>query len=152
MTDADTTDAAVGLASGARSSRALGAGLFVVAVIAAYVWPNSPAGGVTICPFRRLSGLSCFGCGMTRAWTSLLHGDFVAALQFHPFAPVLFVGLGVWAAISAVEALRGRTVEWRRLPGWKRIEKPALVGALVFVVVFGLIRASLEFLGVVQPV
>ena len=49
-----------------------------------------------VCPFRVLTRLPCPGCGMTRAWLSLLHGDLSAAFRFHPFfwaVPVLLVFL-----------------------------------------------------------
>lgn len=39
--------------------------------------------GVT-CPIRFLTGISCAGCGMSRAWLSLLRGDLAAAFAFHP--------------------------------------------------------------------
>lgn len=36
------------------------------------------------CPIRFLTGVSCFGCGMTRAWLSLLRLDLRGAFFFHP--------------------------------------------------------------------
>ena len=39
--------------------------------------------GVT-CPIRFLTGVSCAGCGMSRAWLSLLKLDFAAAFAYHP--------------------------------------------------------------------
>ncbi len=36
------------------------------------------------CPFQHLFGLSCPGCGMTRALWSLVTLDFAAAWHFHP--------------------------------------------------------------------
>ena len=39
--------------------------------------------GVT-CPIRWLTGISCAGCGMSRAWLSLLRGDLAAAFAYHP--------------------------------------------------------------------
>ena len=36
------------------------------------------------CPIRALSGLSCPGCGMTRAVLSVLRLDFSAAFHYHP--------------------------------------------------------------------
>ncbi len=44
------------------------------------------------CPIKAWTGISCPGCGMTRAWAALLHGDFYVALHFHPLfflAPLL---------------------------------------------------------------
>lgn len=36
------------------------------------------------CPIKYISGISCAGCGMTRAWLSLLHLDFSTAFTYHP--------------------------------------------------------------------
>ena len=36
------------------------------------------------CPIRYLTGISCAGCGMTRAWISVLKLDFTAAWFYHP--------------------------------------------------------------------
>ena len=39
--------------------------------------------GVT-CPIRFLTGISCAGCGMSRAWLSLLRLDLAGAVYYHP--------------------------------------------------------------------
>lgn len=39
--------------------------------------------GVT-CPIKYLTGISCAGCGMSRAWLSVLHGDISMAFYYHP--------------------------------------------------------------------
>ena len=36
------------------------------------------------CPIRYLTGINCPGCGMTRAYIALWHGNFKAALANHP--------------------------------------------------------------------
>lgn len=36
------------------------------------------------CPIKFITGISCAGCGMTRAWAAVLHLDFDKALSFHP--------------------------------------------------------------------
>lgn len=36
------------------------------------------------CPIKYLTGISCAGCGMTRAWMSALRLDLAAAFGFHP--------------------------------------------------------------------
>ena len=58
--------------------------------------------GVT-CPILFLTGVSCAGCGMSRAWLSLLRLDLAGALRFHP----LF-----WLPVPAAALLLFR----RRLP------------------------------------
>lgn len=39
--------------------------------------------GVT-CPIKFVTGVSCAGCGMSRAWLALLRGDMLSAFSFHP--------------------------------------------------------------------
>lgn len=46
----------------------------------------------TGCPILYFTGVSCPGCGMTRAWIAMLHLDFIRAFTCHPlflFAPVI---------------------------------------------------------------
>lgn len=39
--------------------------------------------GVT-CPIRFVTGISCAGCGMSRAWLALLRLDISSAFAYHP--------------------------------------------------------------------
>ena len=39
--------------------------------------------GIT-CPIQFLTGVSCAGCGMSRAWRAALGLDFAAAFRYHP--------------------------------------------------------------------
>ncbi len=36
------------------------------------------------CPVRLITGFSCPGCGLTRAWRSVFHGDLKQAFYWHP--------------------------------------------------------------------
>ncbi len=73
------------------------------------------------CPFRLVFGVSCPGCGMTRALRALLCLDFRCAWQYHPLVFLLPV-LGVWFLF----ALQGK-----RLPA-----KPERVLILITVILF----------------
>ncbi len=58
--------------------------------------------GIILCPFRALSGYPCPGCGMTRAFSALAHGEFLSAVIYNPLSPILFVAaLLVWASAAA---------------------------------------------------
>lgn len=50
------------------------------------------------CIIKLLTGLSCPGCGMTRAYISLLSLDFSAAFYYHP----IWFLVPVWVAIYAL--------------------------------------------------
>lgn len=43
------------------------------------------------CPFFRVTGIPCPGCGLTRAVILLLKGDLQASLRFHAFAPIVLL-------------------------------------------------------------
>ncbi|URZ17536.1 DUF2752 domain-containing protein [Clostridium felsineum] len=45
------------------------------------------------CPIKFLTGISCPGCGMTRAWIRLLHLDIKGAFYYHPlfFVPAIYI-------------------------------------------------------------
>ncbi len=46
------------------------------------------------CPIKFVTGCSCPGCGMTRAWISAAHFDFDSAFYYHPLfllGPVLIL-------------------------------------------------------------
>ena len=39
--------------------------------------------GIT-CPIKFITGISCAGCGMSRAWMAFLHLDIAKAFAYHP--------------------------------------------------------------------
>ena len=68
------------------------------------------AAKIPLCPSAALLGIPCPGCGLTRATLALVHGDFAAALRFHPLVFVLApVYLGLLATI-AIGYIRGTPV------------------------------------------
>lgn len=48
------------------------------------------------CPIKFITGISCPGCGMSRAALSLLRLDFAAAFYYHPFFPLVFIMAGIF--------------------------------------------------------
>jgi hypothetical protein len=45
------------------------------------------------CPFFRLTGIPCPGCGLSRATMLLLKGNLSGSLRFHAFAPVFLFAI-----------------------------------------------------------
>lgn len=64
-----------------RKSQRIEAITAVTAVIVLYVILESF--GVT-CPIKYITGISCAGCGMSRAWIALLHLNIHDAFMYHP--------------------------------------------------------------------
>lgn len=73
------------------------------------------AGLPSLCPFQALTGAPCPGCGLTRSFVCLTHGDLGQALHWHLLGPVLFFA----TVATLLGALRG----WRLSP---RLQKCAL--------------------------
>ena len=63
----------------------------LLAVAAAYLFFFEPgrSGFFPACPFRTLTGLTCPGCGTTRALHQLLHGNLLGAFELNPLLLLL---------------------------------------------------------------
>ncbi|MFW6054018.1 MAG: DUF2752 domain-containing protein, partial [Persicimonas sp.] len=108
--------------------------------------------GTVLCPFRRLTGLSCPGCGMTRACVLLAHGELSSSLTTHPFAWLVVLGFFAVAVRNSIEAAFGRRLKYPGKAYWKRVDNPVLMGCLISVVIFGAVRLALELSGFLTPV
>ena len=43
-----------------------------------------------LCTFKRMTGLDCPGCGLTRSFISLGHGDVLQAWAYNPAGPLMY--------------------------------------------------------------
>ena len=89
-------------------------------VLSAVLTLASVQSAPVLCPHRRATGLMCPGCGLSRSFVSLSHGDIVAAFHFHVFGPLvylIFVASLLWMVVP--QRLRpasdhaGLTWTWR---------------------------------------
>ncbi len=80
----------------------------VGAALGAFVLsPGGIEDGPVVCPFRLLTGLPCPGCGLTRSWVYLAHGQWSDSLLANPFGVVLLALLvGLVAAVVTARARR----------------------------------------------
>ena len=80
------------------------------------------------CPIKFLTGVSCPGCGMTRAWLSALSLDFVHAFAYHPL---------YWSVPALmVLALVGSSI-------WHKVRRAVFVTALIAFLGVWVIRLAL---------
>lgn len=81
--------------------RSLGAGcvFFVVLFVLTKIFKGS------LCPVKRLFGISCFGCGMTRGFISILEFDFKAAYEYNVLSIPLFAGIFVYCLLALTDVI-----------------------------------------------
>lgn len=113
----------------------LGAALFMVAYL--LFWSYTGIG--FFCPVKRLSGLDCPGCGITRALLSLLKLDFAAMLSANLFSPLIVLYAAYVFFYVAIVYIR--TGKYEVMP------KPAFLGVvfLILFVTWGVIRNLSSF-------
>lgn len=79
----------------------------VVAIGASFLLsPDHIEDGPVVCPFRRLTGLPCPGCGLTRSWVYAAHGWWRESFASHPFGLLLMAAVVVLAVTVAVRRIR----------------------------------------------
>ena len=77
-------------------------GTAVIAILLMYFFLDARVGDIfPHCPFHTLTGFYCPGCGSQRALSSLLHADFLQAINFNVLL-VISLPFLIYAAIVAV--------------------------------------------------
>lgn len=66
------------------------------------------------CFFSTVIGIYCPGCGGTRAFIAMLHGDFMKALWYHPLIPYLAV---IYCGFMLTQGLN--RLGFKRIRPWK---------------------------------
>lgn len=93
-----------------------------------------------ICPFYRLSGYYCPGCGSGRACYSILHGRIYQAFRYNPLLCVLLPWFALYIAVCAAQwVMYGRETVSRRIPVWLTY---VLLAAVILYGVFRNIRMA----------
>ena len=67
-------------------------------LLASLVIPAGGFPGIDTCAFHALTGLSCPGCGLTRAFCAISHGQIHDAWSLHPFSFLLYAAVLVGTA------------------------------------------------------
>ena len=73
--------------------------------------------GPGLCSFHRLTGLDCPGCGMTRAFHQLSHGNLAEALEFNLLSPVVFFSFLLVLLLDVFQFATGLRINFSKLRG-----------------------------------
>lgn len=116
----------------------LGAATAVIAMgtagVLGFLFDPARSNVFPVCPLYSLTGLACPGCGLTRGFHALFHGDVIVALDFNLLLPIWAVIIGYVFVSLVLLAVRGRG-----LPMWPSYPK-FLWGFMITLVAFGVLR------------
>ncbi len=87
-----------------------------------------------VCPLYSLTGIHCPGCGLTRGFHALFHGDVLTALHFNALLPVYTIAFGFMFVSMFLVAVRGRGLSWKIIP------PSAMYGFLILAATFFVLR------------
>ncbi|MBK8146638.1 MAG: DUF2752 domain-containing protein [Acidobacteria bacterium] len=107
----------------------IGVGALLVAAFDPSETSNFPP-----CPLLSLTGIACPGCGLTRGFHALFHGDVLTALDFNAMIPIYTVMIVFLFVSLLLAAVRGRGLSAERFP------VASVYGILGLAVVFTVLR------------
>ena len=82
------------------------------------------------CAWKLVTGLRCPGCGLTTGCKAFLRGDFVESFTRNWFAPLVVIGLFLFAIVIALP----KTIRMRVIERLERLEGRFRVVLLFFVI------------------
>ncbi|MEP7075456.1 MAG: DUF2752 domain-containing protein [Acidobacteriota bacterium] len=92
-----------------------------------------------VCPLYSLTGFACPGCGLTRGFHALFHGDVASAMHFNALIPVWAFMFSLVLVSLVLFLIRGRGLPIGRIsPHWLWV-------LLVATIVFGVVRNVPEY-------
>lgn len=72
--------------------------------------------GLTLCPFKLVTGCDCPGCGMGHSLVAAMRGDWAASWCYHPLGMPLALLWTMWLMWGALNMIRGRDFSEGFLP------------------------------------
>ena len=90
------------------------------------------------CPIKTALGIPCPGCGLSRASVLLLKGEWLQAVQYHFFAPLVLFGFGLMLVITLLPAASHAIVVQRIAQFEKKTGLTAVL--LIVMLLYGLFR------------
>lgn len=119
---------------------------FLLAVTAVYlvsvILPEHALDGArySICVFHNVTGLPCPGCGMTRAFLAIGHGNLASAWKLNALSLPLYFGGLIWLGNEVVALAGRRAVRFRRTT----VNRASIV-VLVVVFAYWVYRLAMEW-------
>ncbi len=60
---------------------------------------------ISLCPVKNIFGFSCFGCGLTRGFISILELDFKMAVEYNVLSIPIFAGICLYFMCGVIDII-----------------------------------------------
>lgn len=117
-----------------RAIAAAGASAVFGGAVAVWYFDPAKARFFPVCPLLSLTGFACPGCGLTRGFHAVFHGDVLTALDYNALLPIFAAFLGYLLLSMLLVAVRGRGLTLGKL------NAPLLWTVFGVLLVFGVLR------------
>ncbi len=87
-----------------------------------------------VCPLLTSTGFACSGCGLTRGFHALFHGDVMTAVSYNALIPIYVFMFGYFIIYLSSIVIRGKGLGLRIATPW------TLGTFLIVALLFGLVR------------
>ncbi len=128
----------------------------LVALVGSFILQPSNHGGLFVyvpilrerielpdtCMSRRVLGISCPGCGLTRSFVAIARGNLQGALAYNPMGPVVFLLVVLQIPYRAIE-YKGwyrSSAFWQSVTARLHLVTYALMAALIVAWVIGMLH------------
>ncbi len=111
-------------------------GIVLSIVGSSFVWLYNPSNVnfFPVCPLYSLTGIACPGCGLTRGFHALFHGDVLTALDYNALLPFYALIFGYFFASLVFVIFKGRGLS-------SNIFRPKLIWSFLAIsLVFAVVR------------
>ena len=105
---------------------------FIILISAIWIWVGDNLSFHPFCPFHKLTGIPCPGCGGIRATKAFLHGDFLQSLYINPLSVIFCFFILVFLVLGWIDFFKQTNLVNSLL---KQISKPtptAIILAIIF--------------------
>jgi len=110
------------------------------ALLVSFIWAPGSFPRVDLCYFRRLTGLPCPGCGLTRAFCAISHGQFFSAFKLNPFAFAFYSAALTVLFWPLLRRAFPRAMARANVPRILAIAVPTLIFGMIL---YGIVRIAL---------
>ncbi len=77
------------------SLRSFGVGIIFFLILSIYTLISD----IPLCPIKNVFGISCLGCGMSRAFLALIKLDFISAIKYNVLSIPLLIGIIIYCVL-----------------------------------------------------